>query len=170
MVRKKSGDKKLKLGLAAIFFIFGITEASQALALSAAVHVPEKYTQVEAGDRFYFEIEIKYPENPSRKDLRLVYQILKGGEIISESQVLKAVETQASFMDFIVIPEEAKKGSYSILVKIADYADLNERIEASFYVDDNNNQTKLFFFIILGAILFLGMVISWQISRLYKKI
>ncbi|MCH7850130.1 MAG: hypothetical protein IH845_00620, partial [Nanoarchaeota archaeon] len=35
-------------------------------ALSIVVHVPEKYVDVQAGERFYFEIEIKYPENPSR--------------------------------------------------------------------------------------------------------
>jgi len=76
-------------------------------ALSLVVHVPEKYTDVHAGERVYFEIEVKYPENPTRKDLRLNYDILKDNAIISQAQVLKAIETQASFIDFIVIPEGA---------------------------------------------------------------
>ena len=35
-------------------------------AFGASVHVPEKYTQVSAGERFYFTLDIKYPENIER--------------------------------------------------------------------------------------------------------
>ncbi len=103
-------------------------------ALNIAVYVPEKYTDVEAGERFYFEIEIKYPENPRRKDLRLEYQILKDDEVIAQSQVLKAVETQASFVDFIVIPESAETGLHLINIKVSDYENLSEEVSASLQV------------------------------------
>ena len=42
------------LGMILLSFI-SITSVS---ALSVAVHVPEKYTDVIAGERFYFEIEV----------------------------------------------------------------------------------------------------------------
>ena len=109
-----------------LIFVLSLFSLTSVSALSIVVHVPEKYTDVIAGERFYFEIEVKYPENPSRKDLRLNYEIMKDGEVIAQSKVLKAVETQASFMDFIVIPESAEKGMHIIKVKIADYEDLNE--------------------------------------------
>lgn len=137
-------------------------------ALSIAVHVPEKYTDVKAGERFYFEIEIKYPENSSRKDLRLNYEIKKDDEIIAQSKVLKAVETQASFIDFIVIPESAKKGLYTIRVGVSDYSNLNEEVEASFYVTKIWNQLKLYFLILLGAILFVGLLAVIQIILIRK--
>ena len=137
-------------------------------ALSVVVHVPEKYTDVIAGERFYFEIEVKYPENPSRKDLRLNYEIMKEGEIIAQSQVLKAVETQASFMDFIVIPESAKKGLHIIKVKISDYSGLSEEVFASFQVIKSGSETKTYFFILLGAVVVVGLLVVWQIFKLRK--
>ncbi len=137
-------------------------------ALSVVVHVPEKYTDVNAGERFYFEIEVKYPENPSRKDLRLNYEILKDNKIIAESQVLKAVETQASFMDFIVIPESAKSGLHIIKVKIADYEGLSEEVSASFQVIKSGSEIKTYFFILLGAVVVVGFLVVWQIFKLRK--
>ena len=129
-------------------------------ALSVVVHVPEKYTEVNAGERFYFEIEIKYPENPSRQDLRLEYEIIaEGGEVIAQSKVLKAIETQASFIDFIVIPESAKKGLHIIGVKISDYADLSEEVSASFNVVSRGGQLKIYFFILLGATILVGILV-----------
>jgi hypothetical protein len=130
-------------------------------ALSVVVHVPEKYTTVQPGERFYFEIEIKYPENPQRKDLKLEYEILtKDKEVIAQSKVLKAVETQASFMDFIVIPETAKKGMHIIKIKIADYETLSEDVEASFQVvAGSESQIKLYFFILLGIIIIIGILV-----------
>ncbi len=141
-----------------------------AYALSIVVNVPEKYTAVEAGERFYFELEIKYPENPSRKDLRLNYEILKDNEIIAQSKVLKAIETQASFMDFIVIPESAEKVLHVIKVTISDYESLSEEVEASFNVmADSSNQIQMYFFILLGAISFVGLLVIINIITVRRK-
>lgn len=141
--------------------LFSFVGLSSVSALSVVVHVPEKYTDVVAGERFYFEIEIKYPENPSRKDLRLNYEILiQEGDIIAQSKVLKAIETQASFMDFIVIPESAENGMHIIRVRIQDYELLNEEVEASFHVTSGNDgQIKLYFFILLGAVILVGILV-----------
>ena len=148
--------KKLLI-IIVILFNFIMPTAS---ALSVAIHVPEKYTNIQAGERFYFEIEIKYPENPSRKDLRLNYEILKDDEVIAQSKVLKAVETQASFIDFIVIPEGAETGLHVIKVKIADYEDLSEEVEASFHVvGKESDQIMLYLFIILGAIILVVILV-----------
>ena len=141
--------------LGVVFFSF-ISMVSVS-ALSVVVHVPEKYTDVQAGERFYFEIEIKYPENPSRKDLRLNYEISKDDEVIAQSKVLKAVETQASFIDFIVIPESAEKGLHIIKVKISDYGGLSEEVEASFNITSaGSGQIKTYFFILLGVVILVG--------------
>jgi len=138
-------------------------------ALSAAVHVPEKYTDVQAGERFYFEMEIKYPENPSRKDLRLEYNVLLNGEVVAQSKFLKAIETQASFMDYIVIPETASAGLYEIKVKISDYENLSEETSASFKVNAKSNQLLYYFLAILGAIILLGAFIAVEIKKLSKR-
>ena len=141
-----------------IFNLFSMVFVSS---LSLVTHVPEKYTDVAAGERFYFEIEVKYPENPARKDLRLEYEILtQDGEIIAQSKVLKAIETQASFMDFIVIPESAEKGLHIIKIKISDYEVLNEEVEASFYVvNAGSSQFRTYFFILLITIVIVGILV-----------
>ncbi len=150
--------------------LFSLISLTSVSALSVVVHVPEKYTDVIAGERFYFEIEVKYPENPSRKDLKLNYEILKDGEIIAQSKVLKAIETQASFMDFIVIPESAEKGMHIIKVKIADYEDLSEEVEASFQVTSGSGgQIKMYFFILLGVVILVGILVVVNIVISKRK-
>jgi len=148
--------KKLIFFLIALFLI-NIVSVS---ALSVMVQVPEKYTDVVAGERFYFEIGIKYPENPSRKDLRLDYEISMDGKVIAQAKVLKAIETQASFMDFIVIPKSARNGMHMIKVGISDYEILSEEVWASFQVvPSSGEQIKKYFFILLGAIGVVGILV-----------
>lgn len=160
--------KKLMILIVFGFFLLSLTYVA---ALSAVVHVPEKYTDVQAGERFYFEIDIKYPENPSRKDLRLSYEILtEDGESIAESQVLKAMETQASFIDFIVIPESAEPGLHIIKVAVSDYSDLSEEIFASFHVVSKaSDQFKIYFLILLGAVILVGLLVIASIFVRRKR-
>ena len=143
-----------------LILVFNFLSLTSVSALSIITHVPEKYTDVVAGERFYFEIEIKYPENPSRKDLKLNYEISKDGEIIAQAKVLKAIENQASFMDFIVIPTSAEKGMHIIKVGISDYESLSEEVEASFQVvTEGSEQIKMYFFILLGVIILVGVLV-----------
>ncbi|NTU66870.1 MAG: hypothetical protein HGB08_02990 [Candidatus Moranbacteria bacterium] len=152
------------------YFIFS-AQVDTASAMSVVVHVPEKYTDVLAGERFYFELEIKYPENPSRKDLRIEYEIIRNKETIAQSKVLKAVETQVSFMDYMVIPQSAEKGIYEIRVRITDYdGKLDEEASASFNVIRSGNQLQIYFFIIVGLIIILGIIISLEVNRIKKRL
>ncbi len=152
--------------LSLFFLLFPLS----ALALSVGVNVPEKYTNIGAGERFYFELDIKYPENPSRKDLRLTYQILEGKTVISESKVLKAVETQASFIDFVVIPDNAKSGIHTIKVTVSDYGQLHEEVSASFYiVEKPADQIRLYFFLLLGAIGLVGILVIVNIILAQRR-
>jgi hypothetical protein len=139
--------------------------------LSISVHVPEKYTTVNAGDRFYFEVDIKYPENPRRKDLQFEYSITDSeGNLISRSKALKAVETQASFVDFIVIPEDVKTGLYFINVKVSDYEALSQEVSSSFSVKEKtNDQTRIYFLILLIAICILSVLVITQMVKSRKK-
>lgn len=163
------GIKKISLVILGIIFLVFLNVES-ASALSLTVRVPEKYTDVEAGERFYFELEIKYPENPIRKDLRLEYEIKREGEVIAQSKVLKAVETQASFMDFIVIPGNTEGGMHNINVVVSDYEDLKEEVSASFHVVKGaNQQLQIYFFILLGVIIFVGFLVIISIFLIKRN-
>lgn len=148
------------------FAVFAFCAPENAFAISVGVHIPEKYASVKAGDRLYFELEIMYPENQNRQDLRIEYQILENGVLIAQSKVLKAVETQASFMDYIIIPDTADKGMHEINVAISDYEDLSAEASTSFSVESENGEIKIYFYIIVGFIILLGVVIIWQIKKL----
>jgi subtilase family serine protease len=107
-----------------------------ALAMNATVHIPERYTDVVAGERLYFELSIKYPENDIRKDLRIFYSVTDAsGNKILQSKVLRAIETQASFMDFVVIPESLTDGLYTLNVDIKDYDNLSANVATTFNVE-----------------------------------
>ncbi len=152
--------------LALSFFLF----PRSVLALSVGVNVPERYTNVGTGERFYFELDVKYPENPSRKDLRLTYQILEGETVISESQVLKAVEAQASFIDFVVIPDNAKSGIHTIKVAVSDYGQLHQEVSATFYVVGKPaDQIRVYFFLLLGAIGLVGVLVVVNIILVQRR-
>lgn len=151
-----------------LIYVFGVPIASS---LSITINVIEKYTNIEAGERFYFEIGIKYPENPQRKDLSLEYEVKNiEGNLIAQSKVLKAVETQASFIDFIVIPENVEGGIYFINVKIKDYGELSEDVSASFNVlKKGKDKATLYFFILLFTLVFIGGVVVFLFLKLRKK-
>jgi hypothetical protein len=134
-----------------------------AQALNLGIHIPEKYLEVVAGERLAFEVDIKYPENPGRKDLRMTYQIKKGGEVLSESKTLKAIETQSSFMDYMVVPGSLEVGTYTISNIVQDYVDLNENISASFRVIKGKEDLMKYIYI-LGAAM--GIVIVFVFFEL----
>lgn len=159
----------LTIGFLLLFIFVGVMPAH---ALNIVVHVPEKYADIEAGERFYFEMEVKYPENASRKDLRLSYEIKEDGKVIAQSKVLKAIETQASFIDFIVIPEMAKSGLHIINVVVSDYGELSQSVSASFQVVGGaGDQLKFYLLLFLGVIFFVGLSSAVQIfvMRRVKK-
>lgn len=154
-----------------VFLIVLNCSIQGASALSVVVHVPEKYTAVHAGERFYFEIEVKYPENPHRKDLRLEYEIRDmDGKLLAQSKVLKAIETQASFIDFIVIPEVADTGLHIINVKVTDYESLNKEVSASFHVTGESSENMtLYLLAILVAVILVTSLSIIQLIILRKK-
>ena len=100
-----------------LFFV----SAPSVSAFSLTTRIGDQSTELKAGDRLYFDVEIKWPENDRRQDLRVEYQILSDGEVIASEKVLRAVETQASFLDYIVVPQNALEGIKELNVLIETY-------------------------------------------------
>ncbi|MCH7851049.1 MAG: hypothetical protein IH845_05390 [Nanoarchaeota archaeon] len=130
-------------------------------ALSIFAHVPEKYTDIIAGERIYFEVEVQYPENPRRKDLILEYEVKDSEEkLVAQLKTLKAIKTQITFVDFIKIPEDAVEGLHTINVKVKDYESLSEEVSTSFQVvGDSEGQIMVYFLILFGVIVLIGILI-----------
>ncbi len=140
-------------------------------AMTATINIPEKYSQVSAGERIYFETEVKWPENTERKDLRIEYSIKdNSAQEIAYLKVLKAIETQASFMDSISIPESTKAGTYKIFLTISDYKELNQEIAVSFKIVKKPGDLFNFYLpIILGVVGLIAIVVVIELFILINK-
>lgn len=154
-----------------IFLILFVILIFDVSAISIDINVPEKYHEVLAGERFYFEIAVKYPENPTRIDLRLEYEIKDSqGKVVAESKALKAVETQASFIDYVILPTDVKKGMYTIHVYVKDYGNLSEEVSSSFYVTTSQIKKLMnYIYALSGGIIFLTALIIVDFTRKRKK-
>ncbi len=154
-----------------LFFILLYFSSSIVSGLSATVSVPEKYHEVYAGERIFFETDIKWPENTVRQDLRIEYSIRdKDGNEVAFLKVLKAVETQASFIDYVVLPENLNSGVYRIYVKIGDYAKLSEEIGASFSVVGKKEDLFKTYLLIIGVVVVLiAILVIWELFILLRK-
>lgn len=158
--------KRYWLLLVIVIFAVGVTPS---YAMNISVRIGDRHTEVLGGDRLYFEIDIKYPENPSRKDLRLEYQIIKDDTVIARQKVLRAIETQISFLDYIVIPQHATSGEYEINVIVTDYEKLHKEVSATFNVLKGREQVATYFLILLGAILLVAVLVISHIMMEQKR-
>lgn len=152
----------------AIFMLFFVG-ATHASAFSLTTRIGDQSTEVKAGDRIYFDVEIKWPENGKRQDLRVEYQILDEGNIIASEKVLRAVETQASFLDYIVVPQNAPPGIKELNVVIETYdKKLSENISATFHVAKGENTLMIYFLILASAILLVVALVILQIVMISR--
>ena len=172
LIEKMEHDRNNKIYVVPVFvLLLLILFMGSAFAMTATVNIPEKYSEVSAGETVYFETNVKWPENTERKDLRIEYSVQnQEGHEIAYLKVLKAIETQASFMDSINIPKSTLPGTYYLFIKISDYEDLSQDIGVSFKVGVNSEK-KIFSFLwlivgILGIIAFFVLV---QVFFLFKR-
>lgn len=143
--------------------------SAPASAISVAARVADQSTEAGPMDRVYFDVEIKYPENLIRKDLRITAELKQDGKVIATAKSLRAVETQASFLDYIVVPESAKAGSTELNVIVEDYESLRKEVSATFQVIGGEDKMQLYFFILLGAIVVIGIAVSLQITLVLRR-
>ena len=142
------------------------SEESSLFGLELSVTVPEKYQRVQAGEMLQFQIELKNIQKAGRHDIQLDYYIKKNNIIITHKREIKAVETQASFLSSIKVPEETLQGLYDIEVMI----NKETRSIDAFYVRSSETaQIKTYLLLILVAILSVGGVVTWELHRLVKK-
>ncbi|HVU06714.1 MAG TPA: hypothetical protein VHE10_02935 [Candidatus Paceibacterota bacterium] len=157
--------------LAAIFAVFGAAlGADKARAASVTVYVPEKYASVHAGERLYFQIEALFPENDMRRDFQISYRVLEDGKPIADAEFVKAIETQASFVDFVIVPEKAKAGRHAIEVRVSNAQVTDAKASASFDVESDFNWLVFYAGVLLAAVAAVGVSLSLEIQSLRKSV
>jgi len=136
-------------------------------AISVSVSVPDKYQEIGVGGTLYFKVDLQDPQNAGRHDISLKYDVKKGENIIVSSKELKAIETQASFLSSITIPNSAESGIYNIVVTVND----KESASAAFYIRGLSAEGTIdFYVVILFTIVVIGILALYEIDRIRKDI
>lgn len=141
-------------------------------AASVMLHIPQSYATVRAGESVYFEIEFLYPENRRRQDVTITYAIQREGEVIAQADFLKAIETQASFMDSVPVPDTASAGTYSMHVRIVDDtgAVVAKDVSTTFVVTRGHDAPRTYFLVLLSAVVVVGVSVLLEVRGLRRAI
>jgi hypothetical protein len=171
MVTNRLASRFRWLGISIVVLFVGLFPLSKkAAAMSIVLSIPEKYGEVQVGEKLYFQTEVKWPENVGRKDLRVEYSVRdQNDKEVAYLKVLKAIETQASFMDSIAISESTPPGTYRIYAKFSDYGDLSQEVTASFTVARGDVASSTYIYIIIGLIGIIVLVVINTIYLLVKR-
>lgn len=138
-------------------------------AISIVSRILERYQGVYPEERVYFQVEVKYPESPTMADLRFNYIVEKNGNVAAESKVLKAFETQVSFMDFLILPQDSEVNLHDSRIEVRDYGDLSEEVSTSFKFSKKGfDRIAIYFFTIAGMLGILEILIMIDILRRRK--
>jgi len=131
--------------------------------LELSVTVPEKYQKVQAGEMLQFQVALKNIQKAGRYDISLDYYIKKNEIVINHRREVKAIETQASFLSSIIVPEETLPGVYYIEAIVNE----KETALATFYVKSSElGQVRNYLIILIIAIIVVGSLIFWELHRL----
>lgn len=83
------------------------------------IDLPDEYENVVAGDKIWFATKIFNLVNKERIDIVLDYSLIDdAGAIINSKTETVAIQTQASFVGTLNIPDSAHKGVYSLEIQI----------------------------------------------------
>lgn len=149
-----------------VFLVLFITfEMLFAKSLDISVSIPEKYQEIIAGDTLNFQIQLENPLQAGREDIILEYSIKKNDILVNYKKELKAIETQASFLSTIQVPEETLPGIYDLVVEVNS----NNSATSLFHVKSSEiGQIKTYLIILISAIIVIGVLISFELYKLRK--
>jgi len=149
-----------------VFIIFLILFVRSVSALDLSIDILEKYHNVRAGEAIYFEVEIQEPERIGRHDVSLEYKIKQANKVLISAKELKAIETQASFIISLKIPDYTKSGAYFLSVTI----DETQIAEASFNVRGaEEDRIQYYFLIIFTSMVVVGILVWFEIHRIRQS-
>ena len=154
--------------LAITAVVLSLWASVPAAAMAVTVHISDHSTRVTPTHHIDYDVDIKYPENTSLKDLRITAELKQGNEIIASAKSLRAVETQLSFVDHIAVPQNTKKGNVELTILVEDYAGLHQEASATFRVTGSDPAQEGFGILFL-TIIVIGIAVSIEILWLARR-
>lgn len=140
------------------------------------VSLPDSYKSVSAGQEIWFTTKVINLGSQGRMDITLTYDVIdsNNNKVSSKSQTL-AVETQASFVESILLPDNLSPGKYTLKVTLSPVGSSSgAQSQTSFDVIAKKIDTQtrkniyIFFAILSGIALFIYIIIKSK--PLFRKI
>jgi hypothetical protein len=155
--------------IASIIFV---TSFCSALTITASV--PGQYQTVSPGNPVYVHTEVKWPENNAKVDLVVEYNITNtSGNSVAYLKVLRAIETQTSFLDSIQVPSGTPSGEYTVSENISFPGSTAQEVASSFTVSSpdstSNGMLMTYILVIAGIVMLIAVLAVIELAILLKK-
>jgi hypothetical protein len=134
--------------------------------------IPETYESVNSGKTLLFTSKVLNLANNQRIDVTLKFDVLDSNKnLIATKSETVAIETQASFVREIKIPENTLPGKYTLHTELI-YQDKKEaEADNSFsIINPNNKKTNYWLIFIVGAIILMMIYISLKSKKIIDRI
>lgn len=168
-----------KILMCFLFFAIGLINISYAASqanVALSVDIEPEYSIVSAGDRMIIQINLIQLGDQRRKDVTLSLSLIDNqGKAIYKSTETIALETRASLVSKLNVPENANNGIYNIDVKILDVKGENLIAQASKeIIIEKTKITRTEIYLIgiylIVISLFIIMIILYKRNRAFIKI
>ena len=134
------------------------------------VDLPSTYQVVHAGDDIWFTINLLNLANPERIDVTIDYAMLDAsGRTLATRSKTVAVETQASFVADLKVPQDAAEGSYHIGVDVASSLG-NSTASVAFAVQKQEDNTIYYVAAAIVALIIILIIVSIKSKPLIEKL
>jgi len=124
------------------------------------VDIPSSYDVVEPGSEIHFTTKIFNLAGEDRMDVSLRYEVTdEDGEMIISKSETMAIETQASFVGSLKIPDDAAEGSYVLCVTLLVHDVEEAKGENSFQVVKEENKVVYYTYVVIISIVSLVLLV-----------
>jgi methionine-rich copper-binding protein CopC len=164
-LENKNGVYAILIVIALLWVVFILSQQHNYLTGYASenpfnleIEIPPEHQNVIAGDSLWFTTKILNFANENRVDVTLDYSVVDSNQekIITKSETV-AIETQASFVGQINLPEDSPPGDYMLVVDMIQANGNVSTGKISFKIKTEENLNSLFqkykLFIFIGIVI-----------------
>jgi hypothetical protein len=175
MKQKPKKERILYINLGLLILMLASLASAQENHFNLEVQIAQTHKNIQAGEELWFTTKILNLAGTQRMDISLKYEILNsGGEIISSKTETVAIETQASFVGNLKVPENAMPGSYSLqVILIANSQEEASGKDSFTVIEDSEKTSKITIAIIILAgmvIIILAVYLSVKLKKISENI
>ncbi len=160
-IQKKMLIKKI-LSIEIFILLMGMVSlvGAQVNNFNLEVEIAETHKTIHDGDHIWFTTKILNLGNENRKDITLEYEaISEEGVIVARKTETVAIETQASFVGSLKVPEKTSSGRYFLEVYLVSNGLEEAKGSSSFNVEEEQEKPRKEIVVVLVSLAVLITII-----------